>query len=275
MDIFVHVKNQKLKVATNLKSYVSGTQNFVRFIFNITDEWRGLKIFAQFCQNGVAYNQYLDENDSAYLPAEIKHGTCTLMLYGSDGDVVGTTNYITLTIDENILVENAESTEISESLYQQLVSQFNDLSDRVNNVESNSVSSELLEYKIKLELQQYIQSGQIGSVTVDPTLSVEGAAADAKVVGDQFDTIPIYVNKEIKERLSSLPISVSEDGFTDISGLRRMTQANFVKADNTITVTVTLEGSVVDTSTVTLDDNGYPIAFTANGISGAFGWEGF
>lgn len=32
--------------------------------------------FAQFMQNGVAYNQYLDEENSAYLPPEIGVGTC-------------------------------------------------------------------------------------------------------------------------------------------------------------------------------------------------------
>ena len=127
MDILVNVANQKLKIATNLKSLVAGTQEFVRFVFNLTGDWDDLMTFAQFSQNGVSYNQYLDENKSAYLPAEIGVGTCTLMLYGSNENTIATTNYLTLTIDENILVSDAQSTEISQSLYNQLVTRVNTL----------------------------------------------------------------------------------------------------------------------------------------------------
>ena len=51
-----------------------------------------------------------------------------MMLYGSGGEVIGTTNYITFTIDKNILISDASSTDISESLYQQLVTKINALS---------------------------------------------------------------------------------------------------------------------------------------------------
>lgn len=127
MDILVNVANQKLKIATNLKSLVAGTQEFVRFVFNLTGDWDGLLTFAQFTQNGVSYNQYLDDDNSAYLPSEIGVGTCTLMLYGSNDKTIATTNYLTLFIDENILVGDAQSTEISESLYNQLVTKVNTL----------------------------------------------------------------------------------------------------------------------------------------------------
>ena len=127
MDILVNVANQKLKIATNLKSLVSGTQEFIRFVFNLTSDWDELMTFAQFIQDGVAYNQYLDENKAAYLPPEIGVGTCTLMLYGSNGNTIGTTNYVTLTIDENMLIEDAQSTEISQTLYTQLVTRVNTL----------------------------------------------------------------------------------------------------------------------------------------------------
>lgn len=128
MDILVNVANQKLKIATNLKSLVAGTQEFVRFVFNTSGDWDGLATFAQFRQNGVAYNQYLDDDKAAYLPAEIGVGTCTVMLYGSNDNTIATTNYLTLTIDENILVSDAQSTDISLSLYNQLVSKVNSLS---------------------------------------------------------------------------------------------------------------------------------------------------
>ena len=127
MDILVSVVNQKLRVATNLKSLVAGTQKFVRFVFDLTDDWNDLLVFAQFRQNGVPYNQYLDGNKSVYLPSEIGAGTCTLMLYGTNDEVIGTTNYLTLSIDENIMISDANSTEISQSLYDQLVTKVNSL----------------------------------------------------------------------------------------------------------------------------------------------------
>nr|DAL41873.1 MAG TPA_asm: collagen alpha 1(VIII) chain protein [Bacteriophage sp.] len=125
MDILVNVVNQKLKIATNLKSLVAGTQEFVRFVFNTSGDWDGLATFAQFMQDGIAYNQYLDENKAAYLPAEIGVGNCTVMLYGSGGKTIATTNYLTLKVDDNILISDAQSTEISESLYAQLVDKVN------------------------------------------------------------------------------------------------------------------------------------------------------
>ena len=125
MDILVNVANQKLKISTNLKSLVAGTQEFIRFVFNLSGDWDGLTTFAQFSQNGVSYNQYLDEDNSVYLPSEIGVGTCTLMLYGSNDNVRATTNYVTLTIDKNTLVADASSTEISQTLYDQLVSRIN------------------------------------------------------------------------------------------------------------------------------------------------------
>ena len=133
MDILVNVANQKLKIATNLKSLVAGTQEFIRFVFNLTSDWDGLSTFAQFTQNGDSYNQFLDEDNSVYLPTEIVAGKCTLMLYGSKDKTIGTTNYITLTIDDNILVSDANSTEISESLYNQLVNEVNSIRDEIQN----------------------------------------------------------------------------------------------------------------------------------------------
>jgi len=123
MDVLVSVANQKLRIATNLKRYVAGTQKFVRFIFDLSNEWKDLTIFAQFRQGDNAYNQYLDKNNAIYLPTEITEGVCTLMLYGTGDSVVATTNCLTLYVDENMLLENADSTEISTSLYEQMVAQ--------------------------------------------------------------------------------------------------------------------------------------------------------
>ena len=128
MNVTVDVQGQKLRVLQNKKEFVAGSQKFVRFEFTLDEDWDNLLKFAQFRQGGVAYNQYLDDENGAYLPAEIGEGTCTMMLYGSGGEVIGTTNYVTFTIDKNNLISDASSTEISESLYQQLVTKINALS---------------------------------------------------------------------------------------------------------------------------------------------------
>ena len=134
MDIIVHVVNQTLHIRSNLNNFVEGSQNFVRFSFVFTSEWEGLKKFAQFRQNGHAYNIYLDENNCVYLPPEITAGSCMLMLYGSVDSIIGTTNYLTLKINKNHLITDAESTEISESLYNQLVTSVSDLENRCDEI---------------------------------------------------------------------------------------------------------------------------------------------
>ena len=129
MKILVNVTNQKLSVTENYTTLVSGTQKFIKLIFDLDEDWDDLLVFAQFRQESDSYNVYLDSDNSAYLPAEIEPGTCTVMLYGTDEDVIGTTNYLTLTIDENYLVSDAQSTDISQSLYAQLTTMFNTLSN--------------------------------------------------------------------------------------------------------------------------------------------------
>lgn len=121
MNVQVNVTHQKLRIVTNLKTIVSGSQEFVKFEFFLDKDWDGLTIFAQFRQEDTAYNKYLNEENCVYLPPEIKPGNCMLMLYGTKELVIATTNYVNLIIDENMLLENAESIELTEPLYNQLV----------------------------------------------------------------------------------------------------------------------------------------------------------
>lgn len=174
MDILVNVANQKLRIATNLKNLISGTQEFVKFVFNLNGDWDNLMTFAQFTQNGKSYNQYLDDENSVYLPSEIGVGTCTLMLYGSNDKTIATTNYLTLDIDDNILVKDANSTEISQSLYTQLVTKINSMS----NWNSQSVA-DLEAVDADLQKQINIKANQI-----DLTTEISRAKAAEKVNAD-------------------------------------------------------------------------------------------
>lgn len=132
MDILVNVVNQELKIATNLKNYVEGSQEFIRFVFNLSEEWDALTIFAQFTQDDSSYNVYLDENNSVYLPSEICAGICTLVIYGNDGaGTIATSNHVSLTIDKNILIADAKGPVITQSLYDQLVAKINEFEEAI------------------------------------------------------------------------------------------------------------------------------------------------
>ena len=104
MDVIVNVVNQKLKIASNLKNYVEGSNNFIRFVFKLPSDWDGLTVTAQFIQNGVGYGVTLDSNNSAYLPQYIEAGTCYLVLNGKNGSKTATTNHVMLTLDEDIFM---------------------------------------------------------------------------------------------------------------------------------------------------------------------------
>ena len=233
MDILVNVANQKLKIATNLKSLVAGTQEFVRFVFNLTGDWDNLLTFAQFQQNGVAYNQYLDDNNAAYLPSEIVPGSCTVILYGSNQNTIATTNYLTLFIDENILVANAQSTEISQSLYQQLVTRVNTL------ITWNEQSAADL-----IEVDRDLQS-QINTKAAADDLTAEIARAKAaektnadaialKASQSEVDELNIKVtqleNNEVVANLIQEAVESEMNDFLESGAL-----ANLTIADNSIT----------------------------------------
>lgn len=229
MDILVNVANQKLKIATNLKSLVAGTQEFVRFVFNTSGDWDGLATFAQFRQNGVAYNQYLDDDKSAFLPAEIGVGTCTVMLYGSNENTIATTNYLTLTIDENILVSDAESTDITLSLYNQLVTKVNSLSTW-----NEQNAADLIEADKKLQQQINKKANADELMTeISRAKAAEKANADAiatKASQADVDELTIKVtqleNDEIIAELISEAVISEMTRYLESGQLANMTIAD-------------------------------------------------
>lgn len=100
MDVFIDVVNQKLRVATNLRKYVSGTNQFVHFIFNLSDDWAGLTTRAEFLQNENVFSHELDSNNSVYLPREIVQGKCSLSLKGTNDTVTATTENVVFLIEK-------------------------------------------------------------------------------------------------------------------------------------------------------------------------------
>lgn len=177
MKIPIKVSGQKMRLPSNYKFIAPKSQKFVNFVFDLSSDWDGLTIFAQFGQNGEGYNQYLDENNSVSLPIEITAGECTLMLYGSGSDnVIATSNYLTLKITPDILIANANSTEISQPLYEQLIQKINAM-----------------------------------VVTVDASLSNSGQAADAQATGNTIQSLSDDINT-VNTRIDNL--STSSEGST-------------------------------------------------------------
>lgn len=226
MDILVNVANQKLKIATNLKSLVAGTQKFIRFVFNLPGDWDELLTFAQFTQEGISYNQYLDENNCAYLPAEIGVGTCTMMLFGSNEDTRATTNYITLTIDENFLVADANSTEITQSLYTQLVTRVNTL---LTWNEQNAADLIATDKDLQRQINQLASSSDL-TAEIARAKAAEKANADAlalKASQDDVDQLSIKVTQleqnEVVAQLIEDAVTAEMQEFLNSGTLSNMT----------------------------------------------------
>ena len=72
-----------------------------------------------------------------------------------------------------------------------------------------------------------------------------------------------------------IPVAVSEDGYTDITGLRQAVRASAVKTGNIVTMNTTLQGDCTTTSTITLNDMGYPSKIVTDGVECTVSWEGF
>lgn len=185
MEMSIKVAGQRMQIERHWNKFTEGTQKFVKFKFNLSSDWSGLTTFAQFVQGeDTAVSVYLDENDSVYLPPEIVEGKCFLVLSGTNGtDVVATSEAIELTIDDSHLVSNAQGTEITQSLYMQLVDRFKDI---VTN------QSELITQSIEDWLDENVNTT---TPIVDKTLAIEGAAADSKEVGTNLSQI--YFNEAI------------------------------------------------------------------------------
>lgn len=108
MDIKVNVENQKLHVLGNLRRIISGSEQFIRFVFELPDDWLSINPNAQFIQDGTPYDVPLDEDNAAFLPNEITTGKFHMLLWGQSGNVIGVSNHITMTIDDNLLILDDE-----------------------------------------------------------------------------------------------------------------------------------------------------------------------
>ena len=103
MDVLVNVFQQKLRIVDHQDFFVSGTQNFIKFIFNLDNAWKDLSITARFIQKQKYYDTCLDESNSVYMPNEITSGECLLFLYGVKDDIKAVSDYLILRIKKDYL----------------------------------------------------------------------------------------------------------------------------------------------------------------------------
>lgn len=108
MEVLVSVIGQKLRIGTNCRTFVEGSRNFIKFIFDLSDDWDGLEITAQFIQDGTAYNRTVGQDRSVYLPKEVHDGKCWLVVRGTGGIIIATTDMAELSIKKNSYSNNGE-----------------------------------------------------------------------------------------------------------------------------------------------------------------------
>lgn len=101
MDIIAIVKGQKMRLAANNSCYISGSNGFVRFKFELSDEWKNRPMIAMFEQNGKIFSQTVTDG-YAFLPSDICEGNCNMSLFGISGTIFATTNRVPLIIKNDI-----------------------------------------------------------------------------------------------------------------------------------------------------------------------------
>ena len=103
-------------------------------------------------------------------------------------------------------------------------------------------------------------SGNNVKIELDTTLTQSGMAADAKAVGD---------------KILSLPVSISDDGYSEVKNQRKITQIQSIKSNDKVSVIATLEGNKNVVIDIDFNANNYPISMTVNDRTVSFMWSGF
>lgn len=196
MEIYINVVNQKLHYNGYSKKIVAGTQNFVRFYFNLSDGWEDLYTFAQFSQNDESYNAYLDNEKSVYLPSEIVKGKCVLALQGNQGNVRAISEPIVFDIVENPIIQDAQGTQISQSLYDQLsakivevVEEIASVDAKVTQLENSEVLKEEVRAAVEQKMAEFLAQDVFAAMAIgDGTLERKKVDADFEIVLQKAET---------------------------------------------------------------------------------------
>lgn len=109
MNVRIRVIGQRLSFNSNAVRIVSGSKNFVKFIFSYTSDWEPLSKYAQFVQGDSSYVVEIESDNTCYLPDSITDGDFVLSLYGvggDDEDIIATTTTLTFNILKSNYIES-------------------------------------------------------------------------------------------------------------------------------------------------------------------------
>jgi len=99
MEIVLTINGQRIESNSDF-IIVDKTKNFIKFVFNFSEEWDDFNITAQFRQGEHVCNVDLDENRCAILPEEISYGICHLVIYGTKDEIAGVTDEYEFRIEQ-------------------------------------------------------------------------------------------------------------------------------------------------------------------------------
>ena len=186
MNINVNVVGQKLNVSSDLKHLVSGTQEFICFTFKLPPDWADLICTAQFTQNNHSYDVKLNTSNQAYLPPVIEPGTCTMMLYGSNGNVIATSNFVQFTIDSSRKVINSETYDLTQGLYEQFCEYVDRKFKEIVDLDDEDVQ-QLISDQVAAMITEYLNSDEF----IQRTISIP----ENSITNEKIATATISRNK--------------------------------------------------------------------------------
>lgn len=115
MDVKINVVGQKLYFNANT-TIVSGSRNFVKFVFSFTKDWDMLTKYVQFIQGGNSYTTEVGNDDSCYLPYQIESGECLMHVYGlrAYNLIVATTSSLKFIVEKSDLMTGGSDIEFDD-----------------------------------------------------------------------------------------------------------------------------------------------------------------
>lgn len=119
MNVLIRVIGQVLLLNSNIIHIVSGSKNFVKFIFSFSNDWEPLTKYAQFIQGDSSYIVDIGNDRVCYLPEPITDGECILSLYGVGGvggSTIATTNTLTFNIKKSNYIEDGSEEIFEDSI---------------------------------------------------------------------------------------------------------------------------------------------------------------
>lgn len=234
MSIFVSVLGQKIYASSALDSIADGSLEFVKFTFNLSDDWDGLTVLAQFTQGGKSHNRYLDSTNSVCLPSEIGVGTCTLMLYGrtDSNSIIGTTNRLSFRVNSSGYISDATTSDISTAAYERLL----------ESILNSFDFSETVNSAVATEIKEYYDTGKLTSMVIaDNSVTTAkiaaGAVTSAKLAGSSVTTAKIAGGAVTGTKLADSSVTTAKISNSSVTSAKiadgSITSAKI--ADGTIT----------------------------------------